>query len=306
MIIDFSIQSDNSNLFIVFAIAGVVCFAGGALTKNAGRRAARTSVLELYKLDKRAPILFLRAFGDDQVRLAPPKLSFLGYCYDLGQRESNLDALVLEEGTDYGPVVALGNPKDPMPPYGAARGYFHDEDWQSAVARLAEASSAIIICLDDTEGVWWEVDHIAANNMLQEKTLFLIHPRYSAITENQNILHKVAQRLALSDDFAQARSPQESVIGFFIDGNHSLKVAYSNTFSRVAFLMIMRWFVRTRFTARVVNKITVTGPRIAIPAVPKEASGEQPAAMRCCAIAATALPSMTTTWPMSLASLVSV
>ena len=177
------------------------------------------------------------------MRLAPPKLSFLGYCYDLGQRELNLDALVLEEGTDYGPVVALGNPKDPMPPYGAARGYFHDEDWQSAVARLAEASSAIRIRLDDTEGVWWEVDHIAANNMLQEKTLFLIHPRYSAITENQNILHKVAQRLALSDDFAQARSPQESVIGFFIDGNHSLKVAYSDTFSRVAFLMIMRWLM---------------------------------------------------------------
>ena len=108
-------------IFIGVILAAVAVLAGGALTKNLGRRAARTSVLELQKLDKRAPILFLRAFRDDQVRLAPPKLSLLGYCFDLGNRESNLDVLLLEEGTDFGPVMALGNQNDPLPPYGAAR-----------------------------------------------------------------------------------------------------------------------------------------------------------------------------------------
>jgi hypothetical protein len=254
-----AVPGGGGALFLSMAnlvIIGVVCLAGGVLTRNIARRAARTSILELQKLDARAPILFLRAFRDDQVYLAPPRLSLLGYFYDLGRRDSNLDVLLLEEGTDYGPVIALGNPNDPVPPYGAARGYFDDGSWHHAIALFAQVSPAIIICLDDTDGIWWEVDHVAANDMLQ-KTLFLVHPRNSAAAKNKNLLRKVAQRLALSDDLkgkllgcvTHVKSPPGSVIGFFIDRHHSLKVARSATFSRVAFLMILRWFVRTRLDA---------------------------------------------------------
>src|SRR5262249_4034262 len=83
-------------------VIAVVCLAGGALMRNVARRAARISILQLQKFDARPPLLFLRAFRDDQVYLAPPRHSLLGYCYDLGRRESNLDVLVLEEGTDSG------------------------------------------------------------------------------------------------------------------------------------------------------------------------------------------------------------
>jgi hypothetical protein len=246
-------------LFILLHNVGVasVCVAGGAWTRNSARRAARLSILELRKLDARVPILFLRAFRDDQVSLAPPRLSLLGYLYDLGRADPKVDVLLLEEGTEYGPVIALGHPSDPVPPYGAARGYFDNQSWQEAVARLAQVSSAIIICLDDTDGIWWEVDHIVANNMM-EKTLFLIHPRNFGLAENNNLLLKVTQRVGLSDDLKEKlgsylthpKSPQGRVIGFFIDQHHSLRIARSVTFSRFAFRMILRWFMRTKLEAR--------------------------------------------------------
>jgi hypothetical protein len=261
------LQVTGAIIFGVSVVSAGLCLAGGALIRNVARRAARISVLGLQKLDARAPVLFLRPFRDDQVYLVPPPLSLFGYFYELGRRDSNLDVLVLEEGTDSGPVMALGNPNDPVPPYGAARGYFDHETWQESFGRLAQVSSAIVICLDDTDGIWWEVDYIAANNMLQ-KTLFLIHPRNSAPAANKNLLRKVAERLALSDDLKEkllsrvtdAKSPQGGVIGFFIDRHHALKVARSPTFSRVAFLMIVRWFVRTRLDARVEKKLASQVP----------------------------------------------
>ena len=121
-------------LIVIFAIIGLAILAGFA--RRIGRRTVRSTLLERQALDARAPILFLRAFGDDQVALPPPRLPLLGYLYDLGNRNTSLDVMLLEEATDYGPVVALGNPKDPVPPYGAARGYFTDESWQEAVRRL--------------------------------------------------------------------------------------------------------------------------------------------------------------------------
>src|SRR5262249_55699350 len=133
---------------------------------------------ELQRSDSRAPILFLRAFADDQIVLAKPWLPFLGRVLERGRPTTYLDHLITEEGSIYGPVVALGNPHDAFPPYGAARGYFEGATWQQAVAKLAADSSAIVICLDDTDGVWWEVEHLVAERHL-DKTLFLLHPKYS-------------------------------------------------------------------------------------------------------------------------------
>ncbi len=77
-----------------------------------------------------------------------------------------------------GPVVGLGNPRDRRPPYGAARGYFDDKDWQGAVNDLANNSAAVVICLDDTDGIWWEIEHLVTRGHLG-KTLFLVHPKFA-------------------------------------------------------------------------------------------------------------------------------
>lgn len=229
----------------------LICLFIGARSQKAGRDLARNSLSELQQVDLRAPILFLRSFSDDQVALAQPRSSILARIYEAG-RDQTLDILLLEEGTNYGPVVALGNPQDPIPPYGAARGYFKDCSWQDEVKRLAAASSVIVICLDDSPGLMWEIDQIAKGG-LTRMALFLVHPRHSLLKQNRDLLEEVANRLLISPEAkvhllqpVNKSSETVPVLGFFVDGDGVLRVGVSSTFSHFAFLIMLRLFFRTR------------------------------------------------------------
>jgi hypothetical protein len=48
-----------------------------------------------------------------------------------------------------------------------------------------------VICIDDTDGVWWEVEQLVGRHL--GKTLFLIHPRYASATENALILGRLSR-----------------------------------------------------------------------------------------------------------------
>ena len=132
-------------------------------------QASRRYLCELLKqaqaTDPRPPVLFLRSFRDDAVALPPPKAGIAFRLYNFAERNKSLDELLLEEGTSLGPVVALGNPTDAVPPYGAARAYFQHSDWQTMVTRLMEDAVAIVICVDDTESLWWEIKFVVSSNI---------------------------------------------------------------------------------------------------------------------------------------------
>jgi hypothetical protein len=83
--------------------------------------------------------------------------------------------------------VAIGQPGEPVPPYGASRGYFADGDWKGIVAKLADDSRCIVICLDQTEGVLWELDHILAHGH-RPKTLFLMNPGTREVEKNKALV----------------------------------------------------------------------------------------------------------------------
>lgn len=183
----------------------------GGYMLTAAQRNVRWSITQLLEADDRPPILFLRAFNDDQVQLQNVKLTLLGRAGRWLDGVSNLDRLLLDEGTPYGPVVAIGNPTDSFPPYGAARGYFDDKTWQAAVADLAGRARVIVVCLDRTEGIWWEVGHIAGLGYLS-KTLFLLHPKYAAAHDNYALGDEVAKKLGQhtqdpSADWARSPNP---------------------------------------------------------------------------------------------------
>jgi hypothetical protein len=243
-------------LIVVLAIIGLSFVAG--FVRLAGRRTVRSNLLELQTLDTRVPILFLRAFRDDQVTLPPPRLPLLAYLYEVGNRKTSLDVMLLEEGTEYGPVVAMGNPEDPIPPYGAARGYFSDESWQEGVSRLANDCVAVIICLEDTEGVRWEMGHIRETG-LYAKTLFLLHPRFRHTDDAEDFLSRTTEHLGIREDMDIVRSSlfpsslqaAQSTVGFFLDTDGRWQVGLSHTRSRISYLLMLRWFLRSQLkTAR--------------------------------------------------------
>ena len=233
---------------LVFGCLAIFCLVLGKATRTKAREVSITSLRESQQTDRRPPILFLRSFYDDQIALAAPKLPFLGGLATFLKRKGSLDILLLEECTVYGPLVALGNPYDPLPPYGAARGYFSNNNWQKGVEQLANDSHRIIICVDITEGVLWEVEFLIRQGHTK-KTLFLMHPRARDPVVNKNFRQEIISRIRSKDIkplyLGDLKEKEEPVIGFFFKENGDVNIGVSYEFSEASYMLMIRWFLRT-------------------------------------------------------------
>ena len=88
-----------------------------------------------------------------------------------GRLEENLAKIV----APIGPFVAIGAPNDPLPQLGAARAYFTNDAWQSAVIELVDRAQLIVTVAGPTRGIRWEFDTILRRNAWP-KLLVLMPP----------------------------------------------------------------------------------------------------------------------------------
>ena len=239
-----------ANLFVIAIVVALPCLAllmfraAGGRSLQASRRYLRVSLEQAQATDPRPPVLFLRSFRDDAVALPPPKAGIAFRLYNFAERNKSLDELLLEEGTSLGPVVALGNPTDAVPPYGAARAYFQHSDWQTMVTRLMEDAVAIVICVDDTESLWWEIKFVVEQQYLN-KTLFLLHPKYDSDQGVPDIVRDFENVLgvAVTDKLS---TTGRKFIGLWSDQAAQYQVGLASYFSRAHYLLMLRWFLRSK------------------------------------------------------------
>ena len=237
--------------FTMLAVLATGIFLLSKLALGQAQKQSIISMDELQVDDPRPPILFLRSFGDDQVAFQKRGRLLMSFLSDITDPPSNLDQELLWEGMFFGPVVALGNPADKVPPYGIARGYVANRNWQQVVSELASEAAAIVICFDDTDSLWWEVEHVLTNSYI-EKTLFLLNPKYAESGANSVLVDRLLSHPRLQShatsvkpvEFEQA-AKQTPVLGFFIVDNLA-HVGRSTSFSRLAFLAMARWFMRRK------------------------------------------------------------
>ena len=233
-------------LALVFVSMPMVVYFLGRLTLKLARRTMQRSLREIQGEDERAPILFLRSFLDDQVALKPRRFLFEQWLLDGTSRSMTLDYLILSEGTEYGPTVALGNPEDPAPPYGVIRGYFDHASWQGAVEGLSERSSALIVVLDGTEGLEWEVSHIVAHQYVA-KSLFLLAPEDSCSARGRTLLGQVLEACGQPPGVDVGG---ERVIGFWVNASGHMELLMADVPDVYAYLLTIRLFLRTKLGDR--------------------------------------------------------
>ncbi len=174
-------QTETFNPLVAYGAMGVLLLlnlvgAGALLARLADKRATKL-YQNVRDWDERAPIVFLRAFDQDAARLRARGGDFFARWPAGVGRSRTLDEILLEHGSPYGPVTAIGDPRDPTPPLGAARVFVEGAgaQWQDVVGALAGASRAIVMCPNHGEGVQWELDLITqAGGRLQ--TIFLASP----------------------------------------------------------------------------------------------------------------------------------
>jgi hypothetical protein len=151
-------------------VLAVLMMLAGAGLRGLGRLASRQSLEAQVRRDRRPPVLFLRAFKDDQAIL--PRGGIL-HCVLRGEfSRRRLDHVLVEEFSRFGPVVALGLPGQRAMPFGAARIYVRHEDWRAKVLELATRSAHIVLVADAGAGVDWEIETMLSPPF-RAKTLFV-------------------------------------------------------------------------------------------------------------------------------------
>ncbi|RYD27179.1 MAG: hypothetical protein EOP87_21565, partial [Verrucomicrobiaceae bacterium] len=155
-----------------------------SLCRSGARWFSRASYADQVERDGRPPILFLRSFQDDQVRL--PERGFLPRLwraiFSPGIRGRRLDHFLIEGFSRYGPALALGNPGEKNLPFGAARVYCTHDTWKDKVAEIADRADHVLLVADSTPGVEWEIYHFLKPPW-REKTLFIVAPKSADLRE---------------------------------------------------------------------------------------------------------------------------
>jgi len=238
----------------VLLILGIGILIGGSLAFVAGwrfiaRRFSRLSLEGLVSKDKRPPILFLRSFHDDQVRLSKPRQLFFRRVVSVGEPRPTLDHVLLEEGTPFGPVVAIGAPGS-TPPFGAARKYVIDQEWRDTIVELCRQSAAVVATIDQTEGVCWELRYLMTADHRQ-RTLFLVPPRLAQHDELARILPGIFPEGEEGPGWIERlrellRSEGGYCIGWFWRSDEELDVMSTTRPSSLAYTVAVRRFLRVR------------------------------------------------------------
>jgi len=128
------------------AVGGYMLVDAGRYARYLGARNQLPSAEELLAIDRRRPVVFLRAFGIDERRAR------------VGGRMMTLEE-VLGPSIHWhvGPFIAVGNPGDYIAAGGAAKSYQADQDWQAYVHTMVQRASAVVVAEGSTAGLRWEL-----------------------------------------------------------------------------------------------------------------------------------------------------
>jgi hypothetical protein len=155
--------------------------------------------------DCRPPTLYLRAFNQERLPfvLAPSKeyrsrsiWATSSETYDHAWISLTLEQYLKPEiESGIGPLVALGSPEDYLPPEGAVRTYADDLDWMDYFKALADQARAIVMEVNESDNLRWELQWIL-NNGLQQKLFVLTKPKWPRkISSFERFFHNLGERL---------------------------------------------------------------------------------------------------------------
>jgi hypothetical protein len=158
------------------------------------RRAKTPSAEEAMVRDRRSPLLYLRSFDQEGNTFAEvsredaAKYSEItSYSRALAFNLTLEQFLAREIDRKIGPLIALGNPTDYLPPEGAARTYAADKGWQEYFIDLSSQSAAIVMQMGNSDNLNWELISIRKRG-LQNRLMVITPPPPTTSAVNKTIL----------------------------------------------------------------------------------------------------------------------
>lgn len=126
------------------------------------RKHWQKNAVELMKIDKRRPILYLRSFQDDNAKIRSAQL-----VQGVGMRMT-LEESITPRLNRLGPFVAISEPDAKLPKLGAAKASFCDNSWQDAVQNWVRLSRMVVLLSGETKWVGWELKTVLSLGALSK------------------------------------------------------------------------------------------------------------------------------------------
>jgi hypothetical protein len=140
------------------------------------RRISMSRVSPAVLADQRPPILYLRSFADDslELRVAPfARPSLLERISS--RRKQGFEEIIAEELQRHGPVSAVSEPGQKLPPIGFIRESPTDADWRGHVRQRMKQSGVIVVTVGRSRGLEWEMQELIHSGSWR-KAVFVVPP----------------------------------------------------------------------------------------------------------------------------------
>lgn len=213
-------------LWLILAFIGIRL---AILVQSSARKLGSLSVSEALGDSKRRYILYLRSFTADEIILPKPRLPLLSKVLSLRPFPVHIEEELFDVTDGYLPLIAVGRPGESQKLIGglAYRDYLKDENWQTYVREKILAADSIVLLLNSTGGVLWELENVLSHSA-SAKTVFLIDPRAKDNEVWQNLRKQIIPMFVkegvLEADFQFAGHP----IGFYFSRDVVVEIENSN------------------------------------------------------------------------------
>jgi hypothetical protein len=170
-------EPDTLQAFLFLLAVGFLVV--GSVLWVLARRLAAVRARSLLEQDDRPPLLYLRSFGDDDLRLRVAIAQRGGVFRWLSPRRfERFEEVLVRHLTAVGPVTAVNRPGTRLTPLGAARESLPDATWQETVDVRMDAASWIVVSAAPRSvppGLEWELRRIE-DKALWRKTVLILPP----------------------------------------------------------------------------------------------------------------------------------
>jgi hypothetical protein len=204
-------------IFVAFVVISSVLSTLMSHFETTAKRAMAVAAADARRLDRRAPILLLRSFGDD---LSPIRPRFTPGPYHATSNIEYPAQWTLEEVIEatldsVGPVIAIGRPGESLPPAGAAREYVPEDEWQDRVAHLVQQSRWIVVLLGKTPGLAAEYCRLRELNVLSKTIVVFPALRPEEIQARWTLFK---ESTGISPTAGEAEELGRALVATFIEG----------------------------------------------------------------------------------------
>lgn len=174
--VDPRMPQDQIGIHLATALGGIaLMYVSIVMTKLTDRLGFLTQATPRFGEDAtKGDVLLLRSFDDDGIRIRAMdiRLGTLNLLLGNRVRFEEYVATAVAQDSD---LIAIGKPGESLPSLGAARTYFADDEWQSAIDTTVRRVGAVIMLTAGTSGFEWELNLLRQTGYLA-KTLILVPP----------------------------------------------------------------------------------------------------------------------------------